>query len=277
MMLALFAALSSCKNDDFTPATGNTKVEFLHAETFDIEEQYFYLPVHQIESSNTATKVGIELISSTGTDINGNPYECVDDSTIIFTSKEIYVGPNSGDGSDSCSYFEVRLPEYRAIDELSIDVQLIGDNLGTNTTMTYTFKSVEQYRMDGLFQIYGEYVDQDGNPQSVPSQIQISTTENPLIYGISVTGESLQEFTAERFINRLVINTANPFVNAAGEEWYMYLWDGSGIIGATSVELVFLNDDEFILPSGIFFGPQIDGLFQIAGLASPGAQGGRVR
>ena len=24
MMLALFAALSSCKNDDFTPATGNT-------------------------------------------------------------------------------------------------------------------------------------------------------------------------------------------------------------------------------------------------------------
>lgn len=114
-MLALFAALSSCKNDDFTPATGNTKVEFLHAETFDIEEQYFYLPVHQIESSNTATKVGIELISSTGTDINGNPYECVDDSTIIFTSKEIYVGPNSGDGSDSCSYFEVRLPEYSSV------------------------------------------------------------------------------------------------------------------------------------------------------------------
>lgn len=114
-------------------------------------------------------------------------------------------------------------------------------------------------------------------PQSVPSQIQISTTDNPLIYGISVTGESLQEFTAERFINRLVINTANPFVNAAGEEWYMYLWDGSGIIGATSVELVFLNDDEFILPSGIFYGPRIDGSYQIAGLASPGAQGGRVR
>ena len=81
-------------------------------------------------------------------------------------------------------------------------------------------------------------------PQSVESQIQISTTDNPLIYGISVTGESLQEFTAERFINRLVINTANPFVNAAGEEWYMDLWDGS---------------------------------YQIAGLASPGAQGGRVR
>lgn len=57
----------------------------------------------------------------------------------------------------------------------------------------------------------------------------------------------------------------------------MYLWDGSGIIGATSVELVFLNDDEFILPSGIFYGPLIDGSYQIAGLASPGAQGGRVR
>ncbi len=278
LTLALLVVLSSCTEDKFTPETGNTKVELLPAETFAIEDSYFYLPVHQIESSNTATKVGIELLSSTGTDINGNPYECKDDSTLIFTSKEIYVGPNSGENSDTCSYFEVRLPDYRAIDELSIEVRLVGDNLGDNTTMTYTFKSVEQYRMDGIFQTYGEYDAGDQGMVAIDGQIIISTTEDPLVYGISVAGENPQEFTAERFINRLVINSANAYVASDGYEWNIFQYDGTNIIGATSVELVFLNDNEFIATSGFFAGyVDEEGYYAIASILSPGGQGGRVR
>lgn len=284
--LSLLAFLPSCSNDDFTPEVGNTSVEFVPAETFPIENQYFYIPVHQTEMSNTASVARMEIVEAYGVDIVGNRIDCVEDSVIIFTSKEIYVGPFDENEDDETTYgtayFELSLPTYVSIDTLSLTLRLTGDNVGANSTMTYTFKSVEQYDMSGVFLIYGIYNDPNtGIDQQLQMQFAITSNidpTNPLIYGISFgvptgyTAQPADAIKAERFINRLVIS--GSYIDADGVEWVIYPYDGTNILSG-DVELVFSSDDVFTATNGMFFGYVEDGSTWIMSMSSPGTQGGR--
>lgn len=264
LTLSVLVLFSSCSKD-FTPATGNTSVEFLDAETFMIEGAYFDIPVHQTEKSSTASVARLEIVSCTGSYSNGKSINYVEDSTVIFTSKEIYVGPyneeEDEDGVFATAAFELKLPQYLSIDTLAIELRLVGDNVGTNSTMTYTFSAVEQYNMEGVFKI-GQ------------GQIQITATDDPLVYHVSVAGEREDEFLADRKINKLTIST-EEYIATDGAAWSICAFDGEYLYPGTAVEFSFVSDDAFNIPSGIFAGYYKDGYYGFTGL--PGSQGTRVR
>lgn len=263
LTLSVLVLFSSCTKD-FTPATGNTKVEFVPAETFMIESAYFDIPVQQTEVSSTASVARVEIVNCTGKYSNGKEFNYVVDSTAFFTSNEIYVGPSPDEGVLGTASFELKLPQYLSIDTLAIELRLVGDNVGANSTMTYTFTAVEQYNMQGVFQI-GE------------GQMAITATDDPLIYHISVTGEKEDEFIAERQINRLSIST-DAYTASDGLEWYICAYDGEYLYPGTAVEFTFTSNDTFNIPSGIFVGYQKDGGWYYNGIiGTPGAQGTRVQ
>lgn len=261
LTLSVLVLFSSCSKD-FTPATGNTKVEFVPAETFMIESQYFDIPVQQTEVSNTASVARVEIVSCTGKYSNGKDFNYVEDSTAFFTSNEIYVGPSPDEGVLGTASFELKLPQYLSLDTLAIELRLVGDNVGANSTMTYTFSAVDQYNMVGIFQI-GQ------------GQIAITATDDPLVYHISAAGEKEDEFTATRQINKLTIST-DSYTASNGSTWLICTYDGEYLYPGTAVEFNFISDDTFNIPSGAFIGYEGTGGYS-GFIALPGAQGTRVQ
>lgn len=261
--IGALALLASCNKTDFTPATGDTPVQFAEAvQVFSIENQYFDIPVFQTEKSDKATQVNVKILSCSGAYTNGNAFNYVEDSTVIFTSKSLYVGPwNEQEDTDTTfgsSSFEVRLPEYDAIDSLVLELQLEGEYLGSQTTATCIFRSVEQYNMVGTF-----YFNGDGQQTM---RIAAAPGTDPNAYNITfptlITDNNPAPFKATRSINKLMIETGVYYDN---QDWdwtlysmiYMTEDDGAPSAGwyittDYDIELTFKSDDEFIVENGLY-------------------------
>lgn len=160
---AFIGLLASCSEKDFTPATGNTPVELTVADTIPLITEYITIPVQQTAESQTATKAGIEILSCTALNTNGETITLAPDTGIIVTSSEIYVLP----ASEGESGFEIRIPGFSAYQSIDLSVRLIGDNLGTVTEKTIVAMAPTEIDMTGNWNINGSIftitMDENGN------------------------------------------------------------------------------------------------------------------
>lgn len=160
---ALVAFLASCSEKDFTPATGNTPVELAVADTITLTSEYIIIPVQQTEESQTATKVGIEILSCTALNLEDEIIALAPDTAFMVTYNEIYVMPAS---EGECG-FEIRIPGYLDYQSIDFSLRLVGENLGTTIEKTVTAMAPTEIDMTGYWDIGGSEftvsLDDNGN------------------------------------------------------------------------------------------------------------------
>ncbi|HIZ85143.1 MAG TPA: hypothetical protein IAC04_01465 [Candidatus Coprenecus stercoravium] len=247
----LLGLLASCDKTDLTPATGSTQVQFVETlDTLDIIGEYFDIPLRQVTKSQTATKVEVEIVSVSGTYVGGAEFNNVPDSTVILTSSTVYVGPWTDEpDADSVTSFEIRLPEYRVIQELTIEFSISGDHVAEPSTATYVFESVAQYNMEGTFYFSGD-----------PNQSMQITADpsDPTVYYISIMGEKTDEFKATRSINTLTAPAGQSYTDASGRVWQLFSFtyneEEQQNYLKEGVVFEFRSDDEIYVPEGFFAG-----------------------
>lgn len=260
---AVLVAFSSCTKRDFTVETGNTPVEFVPMDSIEITGEYYSLPIQMTSQSDLAAVAEIEVVSCTGVMINDAPAVLENDTDIIFTSQRIYIGAYDPDvdAEDALptNNLELRIPGYARYKEIKLELKLVGENVGPNSSMVYNFKvSSPYYNFSGIFQI-GQ------NP------ITVTATEDPLVYNVSLFGEKEAEWTASRAINKLTFG-ATTYTNAAGEACQWFPYDGQYISPGSASDLEWLDDDNLTTNTGIACGYDAGGgSYQCYILQGPGA------
>ena len=83
---ALAGLLASCSEKDFSPATGNTAVEFVQIGEQSLTGEYCYIPVQQVAESSTSTVVSLEVIDCKATHLSGDIITLEADTDYIVTS-----------------------------------------------------------------------------------------------------------------------------------------------------------------------------------------------
>lgn len=268
ILAATLAVLASCDKRDFTVKTGNTPVEFVPSDSIEITGEYYYLPIQMTQQGTLASVARIEVVSCTGIMINDAPATLVKDTDFMFTSEEIYIGaydPDVDGDELPSNNLELRIPGYARYKSITLELNLVGDNVGPNNHIVYNFKvSSPYYNFEGRFQI--------GN-----NAITITPTEDPLVYNISLFGEDEAEWTASRAINTLNFSTAF-YTNANNEACQWFPFDGQYISPGSVASLEWLDDDNLTTSTGIACGFDAGGgSWSVYILAAPGSQFYRVQ
>ncbi len=153
IVVAILGVLSSCTQRQFEPTLGDTKVEFVETEmTVDIAGQYYYIPVQMVEQSATGAKAVIKYIGGQielkdGTkrdaeEFTNDQYGYDNGGDFLITSNEIFIGPydveEDGETGVPTNSFEIRIPAYNKMKSMVLDFELVGNNVGDNSTITFT-------------------------------------------------------------------------------------------------------------------------------------------
>lgn len=204
------ALLVSCDERQFTPVLGDTTVEFVNPnQTIQLTSEYINIPIQMTEQSSTGAKAVVEFTGGTITPVDGTPRDVVEftnDQTgyenggdIIITSKEIYIGAYDADEDDAdvlpFSNMEIRVPDYRNIQTLVLNFEIVSDNAGDNRTVVLTAEKPTELVITGTWNIAN-------------LQFNVSQDENGgyLLY----TPFAADPFTAVRDGNNLTISTNGP-------------------------------------------------------------------
>ena len=251
---ALAGLLASCSEKDFSPATGNTAVEFVQIGEQSLTGEYCYIPVQQVAESSTSTVVSLEVIDCKATHLSGDIITLEADTDYIVTSYEIYANPQSANEN---SAFEIRFPGYTDYQDITLQVKLTGEHLGTIVEETVVFKGPERYEMSGLWSLdtWGQVlIEEDENDYNlfyvtIVNQFYASDLKD---YGSSERAQTLT-FPASRNINVLEIDP-NVVLNDGIDEIMWCLSTGPGKLSPGSPVQFTFTDDNTFSATGFFFG-----------------------
>lgn len=245
---ALIGLLASCSEKDFTPATGNTAVEFVQIGEQSLTGEYCYIPVQQIAESNTSTLVSMEVLDCKVTHLSGDVLTLKEDTDYIVTRYEIYANPQS---SEETSAFEIRFPDYANYQDITIQVRLTGENLGTLVEETVIFRGPERYEMSGTWSLdtFGTLIiEEDENDYN-----KFYVTVTNILYSESPGRSQTLTFPANRNINILEIDP-NAVVNDGVDDMMWCLSTGPGTLSpGNPVQFTFTDDNTFSA-TGFFIG-----------------------
>lgn len=256
---------TSCYERQFTPTLGSTPVEFV-SSTIDttLNSSTIRIPVHMTEQSGTGAKATLVFVGGTVTPKDGSPARDVVEFTndqigyenggdILITSYELYIGPydEDEDGADGLptNSFEILVPDYLSYESITLNFELQADNLGSNTTLTYTATAPTEADFTGNWNIDG-------------TQYQITVDETGTVYSL-YTPFAEDPFTGSRSGNTLTLNTSGPSVDT-GEQFgvvdlilcsFHYEGDQGYLDPNTASVWEFSEDGQSVtLTNGVFIG-----------------------
>lgn len=264
------ALLTSCYERQFTPTLGSSAVEFVNASSeIQLTGEYINIPLQMTEQDSTAgAKAVIEFVGGTVTMTDGTSRDAVEftndqegyerEGDIIITSKEIFLGAwnREEDGADglSTSNLEVRVPDYRNIQTLVLNFEIVSDNAGAVRTTTVIAEKPKELVITGTWTIGG-------------LQFSIEQDENGAYKFYTPFAED--PFGAVRDGNKLTIDKTGPVTQvqlvengpaydvnllcwayhdeAGGADGDLYIWD-------ENVVITFNEDETLVLSNGLFIG-----------------------
>jgi len=258
------ALLTSCYERQFTPELGNTPVEFV-SSTIDttLNSSTIRVPVRMTEQSSTGAEATLIFNGGTVTLKEGTTRDVVEftnDQTgyenggdILITSYHLYIGAydEEEDGADGLptNSFEILVPDYLSYESITLNFELQADNLGSNTTLTYTATAPTEADFTGNWNIDG-------------TQYQITVDETGTVYSL-YTPFAEDPFTGSRSGNTLTLNTSGPSVDT-GEQFgvvdlilcsFHYEGDQGYLDPNTASVWEFSEDGQSVtLTNGVFIG-----------------------
>ena len=257
------ALLVSCDERQFTPVLGDTTVEFVNPnQTIQLTSEYINIPIQMTEQSSTGAKAVVEFTGGTITPVDGTPRDVVEftnDQTgyenggdIIITSKEIYIGAYDVDEDDAdvlpFSNMEIRVPDYRNIQTLVLNFEIVSDNAGDNRTVVLTAEKPTELAITGTWTIAGTSftISQDDSGY----QFTYSFEGTPLTFGAVRDGNNLTIDTDGPRLEGISIEQGGPTYDVDIVCW---VFDGE-MISASNVVLSFTDDQNMTVTNGMFMG-----------------------
>lgn len=277
--------LTSCYKRQFEPTFGNTTVEFVspNQEIF-FSGEYINIPIRMTEQTSTGAQAVVKFIGGTAVMLDGTSHEAVEFTNdqagyekggdFIITSNTVNIGAYDeevdGDGLPS-NNLEIRVPDYRNMQTLTLSFEIVSGNAGPNSTTTVVVSQPTEVLIDGTWTIAG-------------NAFTISQTDNGYEFTYNFQGVPLT-FGAERDGNNLTIDTAGPrledLVIEQGGPAYdvdIICWVFNGeSISQSNVVLSFTDAENLTVTNGMFMGfadPREDpSTGQYLGLIDPIAAG----
>ncbi len=221
IIVAILGVLSSCTERQFEPTLGDTKVEFVEAEmTAELTGQYYYIPVRMVKQSSTGAKAVISYIDGKiemkdGTkkdaeEFTNDKYGYENGGDFIITSNEIFIGPynedEDGETGDPTNSFEVRIPNYNKVKSMVLNFELVGNNVGDNSTLTYTI----QASTDPLSGVTGTWSWNSENSAGETAPLAFTISKNPLSGAYTLKYADGIEFAATGDKNTLIVDLEGP-------------------------------------------------------------------
>lgn len=261
-LAALIGFFSSCTEKNFDPEYGNTPVEF---DTTRLEIDFvgsnYGIPIRMTEQSPKASKAIVEIVSGTITLPDSTKKEVDFSSDVLITSLDLNIGaydPEIDGNGLPTNNLEVVIPNYRQYQSVSLTLKLVGENVGTNSEMTWIVKRPPLVDVTGLFQ-FGEKV------------VQISEEDGK--YWVAYFSGDAKQFPATRTDNSLTIdNTAVLKVDVTGyglQDVILCGFDGQYLYPDKPSIWNFSRDGKTISHNGWFLGFKTpDGWARFAGITS---------
>lgn len=235
VLVALVTLFASCTKREFTPKLGDTPIEFPQSEIkVDLDGKYFYVPVQQTEQSATGAKAIMKVNGGTITLKDGSTMD-YSDRAIFLTAEEIYLPAydEETDGTDGLptASFEFNMPQYKNYNKVELQVELVGENLGSQTTATVIVSRESEIAIEGTYEIT--------STAGEGGAMALTVTSSDGVYYVNPFGSD-KEYEAERSGNNLTI-TLDPFTyqenpviicayHPADEGETVYLWPDENVI-----------------------------------------------
>lgn len=164
---SLLVGACSTYERDFTVHTGSTPVEFVNTiDTADLASEYLNIPIRMTEQSETASLAVVRFISGEITAADGSIVPVEEDTHILITSHEIYIGAydEKVDGENlPTGNLEVKIPGYRDYLRISLTFALSGEHVGTNASTTVTLIQPDKVQIEGQYAIDPSFILADGS------------------------------------------------------------------------------------------------------------------
>lgn len=281
IIFAAVGSLFSCTKRDFSVETGTTPVQFVEPTmTVDLTQEYNYIPVEMTEQGVLSTYTTFRVVSGSLTtyadslgntqtfDLTQNP------ELVLFTSNDLYVGkfdpeadidPVTGTNVDTLgnpvlptNSIEFRIPNYPNWKSVTLTLELTGEYLGANKTVTWNAVGPEKTNdldITGAWKIgeYDFYI------------IKVDDT-NYFVNFFSPTAGSEGEFPAtfDKETNMLTIDNTATIQVDAGDPYgvvdvFVGTFDGQYLDPNTASVWEFVNSDNLIATNGIYIGFHVEG------------------
>ncbi|MBO7203396.1 MAG: hypothetical protein J6V29_00370 [Bacteroidales bacterium] len=269
---ALLTLFVSCTKRTFEPVLGDTKVQFVNSSMeISLTGQYHFVPIQMVEQSATSALATVELKSAVVTLPDGTTREIVERektdtvaAEIIFTSKEVYIGPydSTTDGTGlPYNNLEFRLPYYRDYQAVTLEFELVGNNVEGNSTCIYTAEKAQGVVIEGVYTFTSNYW-----PES-PTDVAFTKESDSKYWFVYATEDG--DISAQRDGNTLIFSLTD-YVEYQGLKLQMCQLLDDGYYPDTPVQITFDNAG-FVLDNGMFYGDFEQGSGYI--LSYPGATG----
>lgn len=269
---ALLTLFVSCTKRTFEPVLGDTKVQFVNTTMeLSLSGQYHFVPIQMVEQSTTSALATVVLKSAVATLPDGTTREIVERektdtvaAEIIFTSKEVYIGPydSTTDGTGlPYNNLEFRLPYYRDYQAVTLEFELVGNNVEGNSTCIYTAEKAQGVVIEGV------YTFTSNNWPENPTDVAFTKESDSKYWFVYATENG--DISAERDGNTLIFSLTD-YVEYEGLKLQLCQLLEDGYYPSTPVQITFDNAG-FVLDNGMFYGDfeQAKGLI----LSYPGATG----
>ena len=255
--------LTSCYKRQFEPTFGNTTVEFVspNQEIF-FSGEYINIPIRMTEQASTGAQAVVKFIGGTAVMLDGTSHEAVEFTNdqagyekggdFIITSNTVNIGAYDeevdGDGLPS-NNLEIRVPDYRNMQSLTLSFEIVSGNAGPNSTTTVVVSQPTEVSIDGTWTIAG-------------NAFTISQTDSGYEFTYNLQNKTPLTFKAERDGNNLTIATDGPrlegiILEEGGQAYDVdvvcWVFDGQGI-SPSNVILSFTDAENLTVTNGMFMG-----------------------
>lgn len=267
MAAAAGVLLTSCYKRQFEPTFGNTTVEFVNSsQEMTFTGEYINIPIRMTEQSSTGAQAVVSFTGGKVTMLDGtshdvlpitNDQEGYDNANngkgdIIVTSYTVNIGAYDeevdGEGLPT-NNLEVRVPNYRNMQTLTMSFEIVSGNAGTNKTTTVSIERSSEVIITGSWTISG-------------NTFEISQTDGAYQFTYSFQGQVPLTFGAERDGNNLTLDMDGPRLEgiqleeggpAYNVDIICWIYNGSGI-DAKNVVLSFDDAETVTVTNGLFMG-----------------------
>lgn len=184
MAAAAGVLLTSCYKRQFEPTFGNTTVEFVNSsQEMTFTGEYINIPIRMTEQSSTGAQAVVSFTGGTVTMLDGtshdvlpitNDQEGYDNANngkgdIIVTSYTVNIGAYDeevdGEGLPT-NNLEVRVPNYRNMQTLTMSFEIVSGNASGNTATTVVASKGEGIIIVGSYNLTPTFEYQPG--QTIP-------------------------------------------------------------------------------------------------------------
>ena len=222
MAAAVFGMLLlSCERREFVPQTGNTPIQFQSAQLeLSLTGEYIFVPIQMVEPSTVAAKAIVEFKGGTLTTLDGATKDVVEFTNdaqgyerggdIIITSNEIYIGGMESEDDTTgipTGNLEVRIPDYRNIQQITLNFELVGEYPQGITTTTVVATRPEAVPIAGTYTVTSTFTDAEIPPYSFT--VELDESDPTRCWFINLEGAGTTSRSIYGTINGNVVTIAN--------------------------------------------------------------------